>query len=124
MAQKIDYNIASSEEVEIALGRQIEALRLAKNINQTKLAKSAGVSRRTITRLENGGGVSLDTFIRIMRALGVADNLASLLPNPSVRPIERVRMKGRQRQRARTPSKSSANKKASEWAWVQENSEK
>jgi len=123
MAQKIDFNLAPTEEVEAALGRQIEALRLAKNINQTKLAKSAGVSRRTITRLENGEGVSLDTLIRIMRALGVAGNLASLLPDPSVRPIERVRMKGRQRQRARTPSKSSASKKASDWAWGQDGGE-
>ncbi|MEZ5914161.1 MAG: helix-turn-helix transcriptional regulator [Parvularculaceae bacterium] len=82
-------------------------------MNQTSLANGAGVSRRTITRLENGEGVSLDTLIRVMKALGVADRLEGLLPDPAVRPIERIRLKGRERKRAR----ETARKPAEAWRW-------
>ncbi|MDH4126939.1 MAG: helix-turn-helix domain-containing protein [Gammaproteobacteria bacterium] len=102
MAQKIDYLVASPEAIEASLGRRFERLRLSKNINQSALAEEAGVSRRTITRLENGEGVSLDTFVRVMRALGVAERLDALLPDPVTRPVERIRLGGRERQRART----------------------
>jgi len=116
MSQKIDFTLAAPEAIESALGEQLEKLRLSKNINQTILAEEAGVSRRTITRLENGEGISLDTLIRVMRALGVVDRLETLLPDPAVRPVERVRMKGRERQRAR--ARTGPAKEA--WTWETE----
>lgn len=113
MAQNIDYALASPEDIESVLGRRLEKLRLGKNVNQSNLAEEAGVSRRTITRLENGEGVSMDTFIRVMRALGVADRLETLLPDTTTRPIERIRLGGRERKRARVKKKPSA----STWSW-------
>ena len=97
MAQNIDYSIAAPKDIEAELGRRLEEIRLSQNRNQSQIAEEAGVSRRTITRLENGGGVSLDTFIRVMRALGVVDRFQLLLPDPTIRPIDRVRFKGRER---------------------------
>ena len=114
MSQKIDYSLAPNETIEADLGRRLEEIRLGRNVNQTQLAREAGVSRRTITRLENGGGVSLDTLIRVMRALGLVTRFAALLPDPSVRPIERVRLKGRERRRARPQAK----KASAEWSWA------
>jgi transcriptional regulator with XRE-family HTH domain len=113
MAQKQDYSLAPSESVEFALGRQLEKIRLGKNINQTQLAKEAGVSRRTITRLENGEGVSLDTFVRVLQALGIADRLDTLFPDLAARPVDRVRFGGRERKRARTKPK----REAGLWTW-------
>ena len=113
MAQTLDYQTAATEQIEAELGRQLEQLRLGKNISQAMLAREAGVSRRTITNLENGGGTSLDTLVRVMRALGVADRLAALLPDPAVRPIERVRMQGKQRQRARPRAEGEGEA----WTW-------
>ena len=114
MAQNIDYALATNDAIEADLGKRLEAIRLGLNINQTQLAREAGVSRRTITRMENGGGVSLDTLIRVMRALGLADRLATLLPDPGIRPIERVRLRGRERQRARPQTKTASGK----WSWA------
>jgi transcriptional regulator with XRE-family HTH domain len=114
MVQKTDYTIAGVPEIEADLGRRLEAIRLARNINQTALAEEAGVSRRTITRLENGKGVSLDTLIRVMRALGVSDRLEKLLPDASIRPIERVRLKGRERKRARSRKEQGVKS----WSWA------
>lgn len=116
MAQNTDFTLASPGAIEAALGRAFQALRLARNVSQASLADEAGVSRRTITRMENGEGISLDTLIRVMQALGVADRLASLLPDPAVRPVERVRLRGRERKRAR----KSKDADRGTWAWDSE----
>lgn len=62
------------------LCKQVERIRLAGNVSQADLAKAAGVSRSTITRLANTGqGVSLDSFIRVLDALQLGDELDRLL---------------------------------------------
>lgn len=113
----------SGLDLEVLLGKQLEAIRLAQNINQAALAIEAGVSLRTITRLEKGDGVSLDTLIRVMRALGLEENLVSMLPSPEISPIDRVRNKTQARQRASGPRKGHKKEKASDWAWEQDGSQ-
>ena len=112
MAQKIDAIAGQPDAIEKMVGQRLLEIRLARNINQAALAEEAGVSRRTITRLENGEGVSLDTLIRVMIALGLADRFDVLLPDPAIRPIERIRQ-GKERQRARRKSKPAAKP----WHW-------
>jgi transcriptional regulator with XRE-family HTH domain len=114
MSQSIDYELAPISALEAEIGRRLAASRLAENLSQAQLAEEAGVARRTITRLENGEGVSLETLIRVMRALGLARRLESLSPDPKVRPIDRVRLKGKERKRAR-PKREQA---AGSWTWA------
>jgi len=113
MQYKIDFHTASSEQIEAALCDRLEQIRLSRNITQQKLADEAGVSLRTIVRLVQGEGVSMDTFIRVLIALGIQDNLETLLPDPSVRPVERVGL-GKERKRARPRP---ADEKPAQWAW-------
>ena len=101
MSYTIDFSVATSEQIEAALCRRLASIRLSRNITQAQLAEEAGVSPRTIGRLETGQGVSLDTFIRTMMALRIHQSLEALLPDPSVRPIERVSLRARERKRAR-----------------------
>ena len=115
MTHKINFSIASSDAVINALFQQIEEIRLSHNISQAALAKEAGVSRSTITRLASGENISVDSFVRVMQALGLADHLAALLPNPRVRPVERIRLDGAERRRA-----SSKRKAAGNWTWGNE----
>ncbi len=114
MTYKIDFSIATSEQIEAALCKRLERIRLSRNTTQTQLAEEAGVSPRTIGRLEKGQGVSVDTFIRVMTALGIQQNLEALLPDPTVRPIDRVGFGAGERKRAR-PIPSS-DKRAT-WSW-------
>lgn len=115
MSFNIDFVIANSNQIEVTLCNQIENIRLSRNITQRKLAAEAGVSQRTIARLEKGEGVSLDTFIRILIALGLQQNLETLLPDPTVRPVDRITLKGNQRKRARPKP---ANEESSNWSWA------
>ncbi len=114
MSDVIDYSIATSEQIEVAICEKIEHIRLARNVTQVDLAEQAGVSLRTVRRLEKGQGVSLDTFIRVLIALGVQQNLEAMLPDPRIRPIDRVNIGGKERKRA--SSKKSSIDKAS-WVW-------
>lgn len=117
MSVKPDYLLATSAQIETDLCRQLADIRLARNLTQAQLAAEAGVNLRTIRRLEKGQGVSLDTFIRVLMALGLQNNLQALLPDPTVRPMERVSGGGTERRRAR-PRKIAED--AAAWAWGDE----
>ncbi len=101
MSYNIEFSIATSAQIEVTLCKRLESIRLSRNITQAQLAEEAGVSPRTIGRLEKGQGVSMDTFIRIMMALGIQQSFEALLPDPTVRPIERVGIGAGERKRAR-----------------------
>lgn len=105
MTLKIDAISASSEHIEAALCAELAELRLARNISQAQLAEKAGIGLRTIKRFEAGEGTTLDTFIRVLKALEISDNLLAVIPDQSVRPLERVSLKGGQRRRARQSEK-------------------
>jgi len=114
MSYKIDFSIATSGQMETALCKRLENIRLSRNMTQVQLAQEAGVSPRTIGRMEKGQGVSLDTFIRVLMALGIQHNLAALLPDPRVRPVERIDINGVERKRAR-PGKAKSERQS--WSW-------
>lgn len=114
MAYSIDFSVATSNQIEAALCKRLESIRLSRNMTQRQLAEEAGVSPRTIGRLEKGQGVSLDTFIRVLTALRIQQGLGDSLPDPAVRPIERVGAGTGERKRAR-PARTSHEPPA--WSW-------
>ncbi len=119
MTHKPDFSLASAQTIIDMLGRQLNEIRLSQNLSQEQLAERAGVSRSTLTRLADGRPISLDSFVRVVQALGLSDHLAALLPDPSVRPVERVRYDGVERQRA-SGQRSSAR---TAWTWGDEGTE-
>jgi transcriptional regulator with XRE-family HTH domain len=83
------------------LGERLARTRLERNITQAELAVLAGVSKRTIERLETGAtGTQLSGFIRVCNALDLAERFDLLVPAPLPSPIEQLRLRGRQRRRA------------------------
>jgi transcriptional regulator with XRE-family HTH domain len=62
------------------LGEDVKTWRKLRSLTQTQLADRAGISRGVLSRLENGGeGVSLESFLRVLRALGVLEILTRAL---------------------------------------------
>ena len=97
------------------IGGRIERLRLARNITQHELAREAGISRRTLVRLEQGEErVGAATLLRVLRALGLLERLEQLVPDALPSPIERLRSQGRQRQRATGVKRDDT---AAPWTW-------
>jgi transcriptional regulator with XRE-family HTH domain len=58
---------------DVGIGRQIQAVRLARNLRQQDVAARAGVSRPTVSRLERGelDGLTIGTVRAISRAMGM-----------------------------------------------------
>ena len=66
-----------------ALGRRLARHRLNRNLTQAALAAQAGVSTPTVQRIEQGQSSQAANLIRILRALGLLENLDALVPEPA-----------------------------------------
>ena len=106
---------ASDDAALQALGRRLARHRLNRNLTQTALAGQAGVSTPTVQRIEQGQSSQAANLIRILRALGLLDNLDALVPEPAISPIQQARMRGRIRQRA--SSSSGKPEPPADWSW-------
>ena len=62
---------ATPDQVARHLGERLADIRLAQNRTQAQIAEEAGIARATLVRLEQGRGVSLDSLVRVMLALGL-----------------------------------------------------
>ncbi len=101
-----------------ALGRRLARHRLNRNLTQAEVAAEAGVSTLTVQRIEQGRSSQATNLIRILRALGLLDNLDALVPEPAISPVQQARMRGRIRQRA--SSRSGKPEPPAEWSWGDE----
>lgn len=104
----------SSHSLRNEVGNRLAKIRLARNITQKTLAEEAGIGLRTLRRLETAQSSSLDSFLRIVIALGLTDDLLGAFPSHEIRPIERMDSHRQKRKRAR-PSKSDAHD--TPWSW-------
>lgn len=117
MADKSTFRNTTSRSLRTELGSRLARQRLARNVTQEALAKTAGIGLRTLRRVEAGDPSSFDSVLRVVIALGLADGLMAGIPALELRPIERVASKGRERRRAR-PAKSRASDGS--WSWADE----
>jgi transcriptional regulator with XRE-family HTH domain len=112
--------VNSDETVLAELGRRLARTRLERNLSQQQLAGEAGVSRATIERLEAGNPIKSSSLIRVLRSLGLLDALDRLIPEPLPSPVERLRLQGRQRRRARGGRSDIPPEEARPWRWADE----
>lgn len=96
------------------LGDRLRQYRLNRNMTQAALAKEAGMSERTINRVEHGHSTQLSNLIRLLRNLGLLENLDALVPEISMSPLEEIKRRGKKRRRA---SSSGKEKHPTTWSW-------
>lgn len=82
------------------VGARLKAVRLRQNRRVRDLAADAGVSPRTIDRLEAGRNIGTENLVRVMRALGRLQAFDALVPVPEVSPYDVERLRGKVRRRA------------------------
>lgn len=103
------------------LGGRFAKARLNRNLTQAELAERAGVSKRTIERLEAGhAATQLSSIIRLCRALELVERLDTLIPEATPNPITLLKLRGRERRRASSPKETESNavgEAASPWTW-------
>jgi transcriptional regulator with XRE-family HTH domain len=74
----------------ISLGKRIAELRIARQLKQTELSYEAGVSHRTLQRLEAGEVVKTDGLINVLRSLGRLEGVMAALDSSGFSPYERL----------------------------------
>ena len=68
------------------LGQKIKTYRIMKELSQQDLEDKTGVSKRSISRLEQGESVQVDNLFKILLALGLGENIELLVPDQAKRP--------------------------------------
>ena len=106
------------------IGERLARLRLNRNQTQADLAREAGVSLRTMVRLEQGESVQLTNLLRVLRALDLLANLEALVPEPAESPLQQLKRQGHLRRRASRPrarsgvaGKQDETEEESGWTW-------
>jgi transcriptional regulator with XRE-family HTH domain len=102
----VDFAIAIPDEVCIAFGERARARRLMLNLSVDELAARVGISTKTLGNFERTGRCTLETFVRVLEALGALPDLQNVLLTQSST-IEDMRQKAavRTRQRAYTKAR-------------------
>jgi transcriptional regulator with XRE-family HTH domain len=108
----------TDQSVLAELGRRLGRYRLNQNLTQDQLAREAGVSKRTIVRLENGESSQLTNLVRVLRALGLLGDGGVLVPAPPTSPVAALKAKARERRRASPAGKKGED--AAKWTWGEE----
>lgn len=106
------------------LGERLARRRLSRNLTQDQLAREAGVSKRTLIRLEHGESTQLTNLIRVLRALDLLSNLDLLVPAPRPSPLAQLEVQRRERKRASPRSTGDAPETKRPWTWGDESDAK
>lgn len=83
-------------EIMAELGGRLQALRKLQGLNQEQAAEQADLSRRTVSRAEQGENPQLATVIRLLRVYGRLAALESFIPEPSVSPMALLKRRRRE----------------------------
>ena len=103
------------------LGARVARCRLNMGLSQDKLAEEAGLSRNPVVRMERGESVQLASFVRILRVLGLLDNLDVVVPESGPSPMQLLKLRGKERQRApRQSSLAAKSENRKPWTWGDE----
>jgi transcriptional regulator with XRE-family HTH domain len=113
--------LLTDDAVLAELGRRLARARLARNLTRPVLAAEAGVSERTLARIEAGESTTLTNLVRVLRPLGLLESLDALVPADTVNPFTELSQRGRVRQRAsRTAKRGEAPAREGRWVWGDE----
>lgn len=104
----------SDEAVLVELGHRIARRRIDLGLTQARAAEEAGIGKRTVERVEAGSDTQVATLIRLLRVLDLADELNRLVPEPWPRPMDLLKLKGKERKRA---SSRRCARSRGDWQW-------
>jgi hypothetical protein len=99
----MSYDLKTDDEIAFDLAQKYDLLRRTKELKDAEVAGRGGTNTVVLNKFRQGsGGVSLKTFIRLIRGIGELDRLEALLAMPeryspigSQRSIPAKRVRGR-----------------------------
>lgn len=97
------------------IGERIARNRLDLQLTQAEVADQAGVSKRTVERIEAGGSAQMTSMFRVLRVLNLLPGLDRMIPEVGPRPMDLLKRKGKLRQRASSSRRRA--QVAESWSW-------
>ena len=97
------------------IGRFIQWNRLNQNKSQDLIAEAAGISRSTLSLLERGEKVRIDSLIQVLRVLDLLYIMDVFKVNDEISPLEYAKLKKKQRKQA--SAKKPDNHKNDDLGW-------
>jgi transcriptional regulator with XRE-family HTH domain len=103
------------------VGDRLERRRIDAGMTQARLAEEAGISKRTVERIEAGHSTDFVMLMRVLRVLKLLESLDQLVSDMPQSPLVLLRGRGRARKRVghprRSPDGTPATKPAPPWKW-------
>ena len=79
----MSYNLLTDDEILADLATKLDHIRRAKALKDEELVAKGGTSRFVLSKFRSGtGGITLKSFVRLLRGLGELDSLEALLKAP------------------------------------------
>jgi transcriptional regulator with XRE-family HTH domain len=103
------------------IGDRLERRRIDAQLTQAQLAEEAGVSKRTVERIEAGHSTDSVMLLRVLRVLKLFEALDQLVPDLPHSPLMLLKGRGRTPKRVGhsrgLPGGTAAPKAAAPWKW-------
>lgn len=103
------------------IGDRLERRRIDAGLTQAQLAEEAGISKRTLERIEAGHSTDFAMLLRVLRVLKLLPALDQLVPDLPQSPLVLLKGRGRARKRVgqsrRPPDSTSGLTPAAPWKW-------
>ncbi len=103
----MNWNSMSDKALIEMIGTFIQHHRLSQNKSQSNIAKDANISRSTLSLLERGEKVNLNSLIQVLRVLDLLHIMDVFKVNNQISPIEYAKLQKNKRSRARSKGKNS-----------------
>lgn len=112
----MNFESMTNKAITVELGERIEQLRLEQNLTQQQLADEIGLSRVSYRNLVKGSG-KLENFIAVLRVLDQLAPLENLIPETGISPMQQLKYRGKQRQRASKTRKDEVREPKPDLGW-------
>jgi transcriptional regulator with XRE-family HTH domain len=103
------------------IGDRLERRRIDAGLTQAQLAEEAGISKRTVERIEAAHSTDFVMLLRVLRVLKLLEALDQLVPDLPQSPLVLLKGRGRARKRVGRSRGSqdgaAASKPAPPWKW-------
>jgi hypothetical protein len=79
----MSYKLQTDDQILADLASRLDLIRRYKQIKDTELVQRGGTDRHILKKFRGGkGGITLKSFVRLLRGLDELDRLEALLPIP------------------------------------------
>ena len=111
----INWFSMSDKALTETIGKFITHHRLNQNKTQTEVAHAAGISRSTLSLLERGKKIALNSLIQVLRVLDLLYIMDVFKISQEISPIEYAKLQKKKRKRASAKSKNNDTKDEIGW---------